>query len=59
MVHLETLLIRNLRSQNPIFGKLILSRNYSTAEGAVSHNVLYHQVLPITHHQFNANNYFQ
>ena len=30
------------------------------SEGAVSHNVLYHQPLPITHHQerIYANNYF-
>ena len=34
--------------------------NYGTSEGAVSPNVLYHQPLPITHHQerFYANNYF-
>ena len=25
--------------------------NYGTLEGAVSHNVLYHQPLPITRHQ--------
>ena len=25
--------------------------NYGTSEGAVSHNVLYHQHLPITRHQ--------
>ena len=31
--------------------------NYGTSEGAVSHNVLYHQPLPITRHQvrFYAN----
>ena len=35
--------------------------NYGTSEGAVSHNVLYHQPLPITRHQerFYANNYFE
>ena len=35
--------------------------NYVTSEGAVSHNVLYHQPLPITHYQvkFYANNYFE
>ena len=35
--------------------------NYGTPEGAVSHNVLYYQPLPITRHQerFYANNYFQ
>jgi hypothetical protein len=36
-------------------------KNYFTSEGAVSHNVLYHQHLPITRHQvrFYANNYFE
>ena len=39
--------IPNLRSQNQIRGKLVLlSKNYGTSEGAVSHNVLYHQPLP-------------
>ena len=40
--------------------------NYVTStEGAVSHNVFYHQPLPITHHQigdqvrFYANDYFE
>ena len=34
--------------------------NYVTSEGAVSHNVLYHQPLPITCHKerFYANSYF-
>ena len=35
--------------------------NYVTSEGAVSHNVLYHQQLPITCYQvrFYADNYFE
>ena len=35
--------------------------NYATSEGAVSHNVLYYQPLPITRYQvrFYANNYFE
>ena len=35
--------------------------NYVTSEGAVSHDVLYYQPLPITRHQvrFCANNYFE
>ena len=35
--------------------------NDVTSEGAVSHNVLYHQPIPITRHQerFYANNYFE
>ena len=39
----------------------IFLENYGTSAGAVSHNVLYHQPLPITRHQerFYANNYFE
>ena len=35
--------------------------NHATSEGAVFHNVLYYQHLPITHYQvsFYANNYFE
>ena len=35
--------------------------NYGPSEGAVPHNVLYHQPLPITHPQerFYANKYFK
>ena len=35
--------------------------NYVTSEGAISHNVLYHQPLPITRYQvrFYADNYFE
>ena len=35
--------------------------NYFTSEGAVSHNVLYYQPLPITHNQerFYDDNYFE
>ena len=35
--------------------------NYSTSEGAVSHNVVYYQPLPISLYQvrFYANNYFE
>ena len=35
--------------------------NYISSEGAVSHNVLYYQLLPITRYQvsFYANNYFE
>ena len=37
------------------------SKTYVTSEGAVSHNVLYDQPLPITRHQvrFYANYYFE
>ena len=35
--------------------------NYITLEGAVSHNVLYYQPIPITRYQerFSANNVFE
>ena len=35
--------------------------NYVTSEGAVSHNVLYYQPLPIARYQvrFYADNYFE
>ena len=33
-----------------IRGKLLLLETYSTSEGAVSHNVVYYQPLPITHY---------
>jgi hypothetical protein len=52
--------ILNLRSQNQIRGKLLLSRKlYVTSEGAVCHNVLYYQPLPITCNQerFYDDNY--
>ena len=36
-------------------------KNYVTSEGAVSHNVLYHQQLSFAQYQvsFYANNYFE
>ena len=36
-------------------------KNYTTSEGAVSHNVLYYHQLPITRYQvrFYADNYFE
>ena len=48
--------VLNLRSRN-----YFLLENYGTSEEAVSHNVLYHQPLPITRHQerLYANNYFE
>jgi hypothetical protein len=40
---------------------LLKITSYVTSEGAVSHNVLYHQPLPITRYQvrFYVNNYFE
>ena len=48
-----------LRSQNQIRGKFL--ENCVNSEGAVSHNVLYYQPLPITRNQewFYGNNYFE
>ena len=51
-----------LRFQNQIRGKLLLLfLNYVTSEGAVSHNVSYYQLLPLTRYQerLYANNYFE
>ena len=50
-----------LRSQNQLVENYFFLENCSTSEGAVSHNVLYYQPLPITHYQvmFYANNYFE
>ena len=43
--------VLNLRSRNQIRGNYFFLENYGTPEGAVSHNVLNHQLLPITRHQ--------
>ena len=58
----EPFQILNLRSRNQICGKLLLSvlEKHNTSEEAVSHNVLYHQHLPIIRlPRFYANNYFE
>ena len=41
--------------------KYFFLKNYLTSEGAVSHNVLYYQQLPIARYQeeIYANNYFE
>ena len=46
---------------NSNVSKSNLWKDYITLEGAVSHNVLYYQQLPITRYQvrFYANNYFE
>ena len=54
--------ILNLRSRNQIRREnYFFLENYVTSEGAVSHNVLYYQPLPITRYQlrFYADNYFE
>ena len=52
---------RDLKIQFKLVENYFFLENYVTSEGAVSHNVLYHQPLPITCHQerFYANNYFE
>ena len=54
-VHLDDW-FRDLKLENYFF-----LENYGASEGAVYHNVLYRQPLPITQHQerFYANNYFE
>ena len=53
----------DLRSWNKTCKNYFFLENYLkfTSEGAVSHNVLYYQPLPITRNQvgFYANNYFE
>ena len=50
-----------LWSQNQICENYFFLENYVTSEGAVPHNVLYYQQLPIARYQvrFYANNYFE
>ena len=64
--HIPFHLILILRSQNQIHGELLLSQNYVTSEGAVSHNVFIlhvqtYQQLSIARYQvsLHANNYFE
>ena len=45
----------NLRSQIKFMENYFLLENYATSEGAVSHNVLYYQPLPIIHYQVSFN----
>ena len=53
--------VRGLRSLNILSEKLPLSQELHYSEGAVSHNVVYHQQLSIARYQvsFYANNYFE
>ena len=48
-------------SSNKFVENVFFLENYGTSEGAVSHNVLYYQLLPITHYQerFYDNNYLE
>ena len=52
----------NSNSKSEVFKSISWNflENYVTSEEAISHNILYHQPLPITHHQVRiANNYFE
>ena len=53
--------ILNLRSQKKFMENYFFLKKYVTLEGAVSHNVLYYQPLPIMRQQvrFDANKYFE
>ena len=61
MVDFENLSSKSEVSKIKFVEKHVFLENFCTSEGAVSHNVLYHQPLPITRHQerFYANNYFE
>ena len=57
MLELETNLIQVIFNRE----KLLLSQNYVTSEGAVSHNILYYLYFYIAQFQvsFHADNYFE
>ena len=61
MVDFKTSSSKSEVSKSEFVGNYFFLENYGTSEGAVSHNVLYHQPLSITRHQerFYANNYFE
>ena len=48
-------------NSNILVENYFVLENYVTSEGAVSHDVLYYQQLPVTCYQvmFYANNYFE
>ena len=48
-------------NSNILVRNYYVPKNYITSEGAVSHNVLYYQPLPIIRYQVrvHANNYFE
>ena len=61
MVDFETSSSKSEVSKSKFVENYFFLENYGTREGAVSHNVLYYQPVPITRHQerFYANNYFE
>ena len=61
MVDFETSSSKSEVSEIKFVEKYFFLKNFGTSEGAISHNVLYHQPLAITRHQdmFYANNYFE
>ena len=42
---------RDLKFEIKFVENYFFFENYGTSEGAISHNVLYHQPLPITRHR--------
>ena len=60
MIDFETSKSNSELSEVKFVENYFFLENYVTSEGAASHNVLYYQLLPITHYQvrFYANNYF-
>ena len=61
MLDFETSKSNSEFSKSNFVGNYFFLENYVTSEGAVSHNVLYYQQLPITRYQVRcyANNYFE
>ena len=61
MLDLETSISKSEVSKSNLWKIPPFFENYVTSEGAVSHNDLYYQPLPITRYQvrFDATNYFE
>ena len=61
MVDFETSSSKSEVSKSNLCKNYVFLLNYGTSEGAVFHDVLYHQPLPITRHQVKlyANNYVE
>ena len=61
MLDFETSNSKSEVSKSKIVENYFFFKNYITSEGAVSHNILYYQPLPITRNQvrFYDNKYFE
>ena len=51
VVCIQMLDFETSNSKSEVSKSKIFLENYVTSEGAVSHNVIYYQPLPITHYQ--------